>query len=334
MRTTPLLEQLRTLAPTAPTAHLATIRDWLASHPDGDHKGLMETELSRLADCDVIDEFTNAGAAIGSLRASGVLLVPALRTAESLVLFALGATGVDPAHHRMRVGAGGPAVTKTSPLWYGGRTTPGLPTVPCWQIVAAESNWEDKLPAGFSTFDERVPTQVLDTWSDAFPGRPAPTSLPATVMELAAMLGLCSPMGERLGLRAVFDGKREGLTPSQHPLFAETRGWPVFADDALTWLECEGGLSTADAAERTRSLRASDPGVRSAALEQLPTSCADMAVLLHAFGPRLMPRSVAFAEATLAIIGARCLFADRQITMGIRQAFEAQWRLETLGRKE
>jgi hypothetical protein len=300
---------------------------WLARHQDGNYLDALNAELVVLAKAPGAESFVDAGVAAAEARTRGALLVPALRTSESVVLYALGATGLDPLRSRFRAPWLGCKDWSAQPLWYAGDERADVPTAPCWQIAAADLLWPDERPWSLDDFTPSDAELVLFTGTlSGTEGRnrtlPAP---PRTFCDLAALCALSSPLGEEAGLPALFVGTRTDLQPSVYPSFADSRGWPVFQEDVAAWLVAEAECSVDDAWLGVRALRI--PGTsppRSAVIECLTAIDPLVAGLLDRFGPRMMPRSVAWAEASLAVVGARALDADRRLADAVRKAFREE----------
>lgn len=296
-----------------------TLGAWLARHPGEAYRQALDAELAVWAEDEASVATVMMGAAVAQARDAGALLVPAHRTAESLVLYAIGATGIDPIRARM-VAATDRLVNRKHLLWFAGDHHAGIPCALTWQLAAADVLWPDERPWSVEAWDADAAELLVGNWSDDFPTMPPPATLPASWCELAAMFALCSPLGEARGLRRVYDGLATDLVPLAHAAFAETRGWPVFADDVLAWLHDVGGCTPADAEASLRQLRFEDP----VALSWLPGDYCETVRTLRAFGPRLTPRSVSLSQAMLAVVGARSLHANRALALEIKQAFNQQ----------
>ena len=262
-------------------------------------------------------DLVDAGRAAARARWRGALLVPAMRTAESVLLHLLGATGIDPLAFKMRRWTD-PTGVRPPPMWYAGQPVHEVPTTLAWQLVAADRIWPEDRPWSIVDWNHRIAKMVVATWSETRPGSVPPRRMPKSLADLAGMCVLASPLSESVGLRTAYDGPQAIFRPSGHTAFAETRGWPVFADVVLCWIDAVVGECTpGDGEGYLWRLRMREQN----AMRWLSPEFASDRELIFAFGPKITPRSVAVAEAMLTVIGARCFVKNRNLTTIIRHEF-------------
>jgi len=318
-----LEERLRLDAvPVAPDLTAVLLR-WLANgHGGADYRAALEADLDALAGDVRRADILAAAQVVAQRRAQGQILLPAHRTAESMLLYAMGATGIDPLRARFcrRPDFNG---ARKVPRWHASWPYEGIPTVQSWQMTAVEIvlRWQGATDLSLTTWLAKDGQFVLDTWTDAFPALEVPQSPATSWFDLAARLALANSLGDQLGLGRIYDGVTGGALPIDHPAFADTRGWPVFMDDVVRWLLDLGtGFTVGDAWGSTQTLRDGEAG----ALQFLPAS-SEPRRTLQKFGPLLQPRSVALSEAMLAALVARCLDVDRERTLGFKTVSDATW---------
>lgn len=293
---------------------------WLAGPLDDARRSRTLLESAALAERSDRETFLVTCALAAQARRRGELLLPALRTAESLILHAAGATCTDPIE--LRMASYWPTIADSSPslVWYSGRQHPGIPTAPCWQLAAAERLW----PRLSSEQLERITAAdcalVLQWWQTLMPQCMEPQLQPRTALELAAVLALACP-ADAVAPRWTAWSAMQTLQPSRDPTFADSFGWPVFSDDVLLWLGQRLADDPPNLHGRLKQLRVSQLGARAHGLRGIEQA-EDPAPQVLATGPLLLPRSVALAQAQLAVVGARCLAQDRRLSLTMRQSFE------------
>ena len=309
------------------------LKQFRADHPEPAYADRIALEHAALSRSQYSIAFVSSMALVAAARDRGALVIPAQRTAESLWMYACGASGVDPIAAKMDMTW--PERKRSTPClqWFAGAAEPRVATTAVWQIAAAEALWPGGYPFEAEAIDADGCAQVMAQWAELVPGVAPPVVVPTDRWQLAAEMVLTLDGGigtERPPRRAAYHGWSDRWRPSPDAQFADSGGWPLFLDDIARWLTAQDGVDPASVPARVRQLRVlrtMDPASQQRALAFLDLT-EPIVPLLMGFAPVASPRSVALVEAQLAVIGARCLARDRGRTVAVRERFLAEYARE------